>query len=79
MTRCQVDRKLGGPQGHAGHLRKISAPLGFDPRTFRPLASCYTNYAITPIIIIIIIIILTLMLPSSNLLIIAGFIEIINL
>jgi ABC-type multidrug transport system permease subunit len=53
-----VDRKLGGPQGHAGQLRNISAQLGFEPRTFRPLASCYTNYAIAAIIIIIIIIII---------------------
>jgi len=47
--------------------------MGFDPRIFRPLASCYTNYAIRDIIIIIIIIIiiLPLMLHSSKLLIIA--------
>jgi hypothetical protein len=29
----------GGPQGQSGHVRKISQPLGFDPRTFQPVVS----------------------------------------
>jgi hypothetical protein len=30
-------RRLGGPQGRSGHVRKISPPLGFDPRTVQPV------------------------------------------
>jgi hypothetical protein len=39
-------RRLGGPQGQSGWLRKISPPPGFDPRTVQPVASRYTDYAI---------------------------------
>jgi hypothetical protein len=35
---------LGGHQGHFGQVQKISPPLGLDPRTVRPVASCYTIY-----------------------------------
>ena len=35
-----------GPKVRSGRLRKISPQPGFDPRTVRPIASCYTNYAI---------------------------------
>jgi hypothetical protein len=38
-------RRLGGPQGWSGQVRKISPPLGFDPRTVQPIGSRYTNYA----------------------------------
>jgi len=38
-------RKLGGPQGRSGQVRKISPPSGFDPRTFQPVTSCYIDYA----------------------------------
>jgi hypothetical protein len=27
-------------------VRKTSPPPGFDPRTFQPVVSCYTDYAI---------------------------------
>jgi len=30
-------------QGWSGRLRKISLPPGFDPRTFQPVASRYTD------------------------------------
>ena len=39
-------RRLGGPQGRSGQVRKISTPPGFDPRTVQPIASRYTDYAI---------------------------------
>jgi hypothetical protein len=45
-TRYPFYRRLGGPQGRFGRLRKISPPLGFDPRTVQPVASRYTDYAI---------------------------------
>jgi hypothetical protein len=38
-------RRLGAPQ--SGRVRKISSLPGFDPRTFQPLASCHTDYAIS--------------------------------
>jgi len=41
-------RRLGGPQGRSGHVRKISPPLGFNPRTVQPVASRYTDYATWP-------------------------------
>jgi hypothetical protein len=38
--------RLGGPQGWSGQVRKISPPLGFDPRTVQPVASRYTDWDI---------------------------------
>ena len=38
-------RRLSGPQGRPGRVWKIFPSLGFDPRTFRPLANRYTDYA----------------------------------
>jgi hypothetical protein len=32
-TRYQLNRKLGGPQGRSGRVRKTSHPPRFDPRT----------------------------------------------
>jgi hypothetical protein len=40
-------RRLGKPQGRSGRLRKISPSLGFDPQTGQPVASCYTDWAIS--------------------------------
>ena len=39
-------RMLGGPQGRSGRVRKISSPLGFDPRTVQPSESRCTDWAI---------------------------------
>ena len=36
------------PHGRSGQVRKISPPPGFDPRTVRPVASRYTDYATRP-------------------------------
>jgi len=41
-TRYSLYRRLGGPQGRSGQVRKISPPPGFDPRTVQPVASRYT-------------------------------------
>ena len=51
-TRYPLYRRLGGPQGRSGQVRKILPPLGFDPRTIQPVASRYTNYATWPTILI---------------------------
>jgi hypothetical protein len=45
-TRYPLYRRLGGPQGQSRRVRKISPPTGFDPRTFQPVASRYTDWAI---------------------------------
>ena len=47
-TRYPFYRRLGGPQGRSGQIRKISPPPEFDPRTVQPLASRYTDYATPP-------------------------------
>ena len=40
-TRYPLYRKLGGPQGRSGQVRKILPPPRFDPRTVQPAASRY--------------------------------------
>jgi hypothetical protein len=35
-----------GLQCRSGRAQKTSPPPGFDPRTFRPVAAGYTDYAI---------------------------------
>ena len=45
-TRCPFYRRLGGPQGRSGRVRKISSPQGFDPRTVQPTAIHCINWAI---------------------------------
>ena len=47
-TRYPLYRRLGGPQGRFGQVRKNSPPLGFDPRTVQPVASRYTDYSNRP-------------------------------
>ena len=44
-TRYPLYRRLRGPQGRSGQVRKISPPPGFDNRTVQPVASRYTDYA----------------------------------
>jgi len=46
-TRYPLYRRLGGPQGRSGRVRKISHPPGLDPRTFQPVTSRYTDW-VTP-------------------------------
>ena len=43
-------RRLGGPQGQSGQVRKISPPPGFDSLIVQPVASRYTVYATRPTI-----------------------------
>ena len=38
-----IYRRLGGPQGRYGRVRKVSPPPGFDPRTVQPVGSRYTD------------------------------------
>jgi len=38
-TRYPFYRRLSGPQGRSGLVRKISPTPGFDSRTFQPVAS----------------------------------------
>jgi hypothetical protein len=45
-TRYPLFRRLGGPQGRSGQVRKISPLPGFDPRTVQPVAGRYTDCAI---------------------------------
>jgi hypothetical protein len=42
-TRYALYRRLGGPQGRSGRVRKISPPPGFDPRTVQPVVNRYTD------------------------------------
>ena len=42
-TRYPLYRRLGGPQGRSGRVRKILPSLGFDPWTIQPVASRYTD------------------------------------
>ena len=49
-TRYPLYRRLGGPQGRSGQVRKILPPPGFDPRNVQPVASRYTDNAFRPTI-----------------------------
>jgi len=44
--RYTLYRRLGGPQGRSGPMRKISPQPEFDPRTVQPVADRYTDWAI---------------------------------
>jgi len=41
-TRYPLYRRLGGPQGQSGRVRKIWPTREFDPWTVQPVASRYT-------------------------------------
>jgi hypothetical protein len=43
---CFQYRRLVEPQVRSGLVQKISPPPGFDPRTVKPVASRYNDYAI---------------------------------
>ena len=45
-TRYPLYRRLGGPQGRSGRVRKISPSPGFDHLIVQPVASRYTDWAI---------------------------------
>ena len=42
-TRYPLYRRLGGPQGRSGQVRKISPPPEFELRTVHPVATRYTD------------------------------------
>ena len=44
-TRYPLYRRLGGPQGRSGQVRKISTAPGFSPQTVQPVTSRYTDWA----------------------------------
>ena len=46
-TRHQLYRRLGGPHGRSGRVRKTSPPPEFDPRAVQPVASHYIDRATT--------------------------------
>ena len=46
-TRYPLYIRLGGPQGLSGRAWKTSPTSGFDPRNVQPVASCYTDWAIS--------------------------------
>jgi hypothetical protein len=48
--RYPLYRRLGGPQGRSGRVRKISSHRGFNPRTFKTVESRYTYWVIRPTI-----------------------------
>jgi hypothetical protein len=52
-TQNPLSRRLGGPHGRSGQVRKISPPPEFDPRTVQPVGSRYTDYATLPALRII--------------------------
>jgi hypothetical protein len=45
-TRYPLYRRVGGPEGWSGQVRKIWPPPGFDLRTIQPVGSRYTDWAI---------------------------------
>jgi hypothetical protein len=45
-TNYVLCRRLDGPQGRYGQVRKISQPPEFDTRTVKPVASRWADYAI---------------------------------
>jgi len=47
-TQYPLYRRLGGPQGLSGRMRKFSTTRGFDLRTLQPVASRYTDELYRP-------------------------------
>jgi len=45
-NRYPLYKRKGGPQGRSGQVRKISPPMGFNPRTVQSVVSLYTDCAI---------------------------------
>ena len=64
-TRYPLYKRLGGPQGRSGRVRKISPLPGFDPRTVQAVANRYTDWAI-PAAINFCIIILKMSVRATN-------------
>jgi hypothetical protein len=45
-TRYPLYRKLGGPQGRSGRVRKLSPPSGLESQTVQPVTSPNINYCL---------------------------------
>jgi hypothetical protein len=45
-TRYPLYRRVGGPKGRSGRVRKTSLRPGFDPRAVQPVASRYKDWGI---------------------------------
>ena len=45
-TQYPLYKRLSGPQGQSGQVRKISPPLGFNHQTIQPIGSYYIDYNI---------------------------------
>ena len=45
-SRYPFSRNLDGLWGRSGGVKKTPPPLGIDGRTFKPVASRYTDYAV---------------------------------
>jgi hypothetical protein len=69
-SRYPLYRRLGGPQGRSGRVRKISPPLGLDPRTVQPVASRYTDWAIPAHVVLAVVIIIIIITIIINVIII---------
>jgi hypothetical protein len=50
-TRYPLYKRVGGPHGRSGQVRKISPPPGFDPRTVHAAATRYTDYTTRPTVV----------------------------
>jgi len=48
LTRYPLHRRLGGPQGRSGQMKKISPPSWLDAQTVQPVASRCTDYDTRP-------------------------------
>jgi len=48
-TRYPLYRRMGGPQGRSGLVRKTSPQPVFDPRTVQPVANRYPDQQRSPI------------------------------
>ena len=49
-VRYPLYRRLGGPHGWYGRVRKILLPPGFDPQTVQPVATRYADWAIAALV-----------------------------
>jgi len=47
MVRYPLYKGPSGPHGRSGRMREILLAQGFDPQTVRPVASRYSDYAIS--------------------------------
>jgi hypothetical protein len=61
-TRYSLYRRLGGPQGRSGQVRKISTPPGFDLRTVKPVASRLLLVALVLLLLVVLVLLIVVLL-----------------